>query len=439
MKRSLSWLLAALVFISCGGGDNGTGPGNGGNNNKPKPQPTAVGSPDGNATSQTIGAAGGSVMSEDSTLTVTIPAGALSSDTLITVQPITNTAWGGVGKGYRLTPHGLHFNVPVSLAFKVAPEDLASTAPAFLDVAVQDAQGFWYILKNRAYDDVARVITVTTPHFSDYSNVDGWQILPASATTAPLGTVDLTVKGCDIEEYTDPEGYLAWRVAGCFELVFEDEHLSNWSVNGVKGGSAATGTVVATGTGNYAQLTQARYTAPASVPLSNPVAVSIAVAYKRDRYLLVSNITIAGDFKGDVTRVTGSGAVGEKAEWHMSWASSGSYDDVETFTGAGTLDYTPQTLPCPHHTFEPTSVPVSSAYMIIDRRTVPYTVTVAISADWDVHECDDCNGNEICTDYHFQHGFSDGGTGTISADGKTISGDYHDDGSGEDWTYSFTQ
>src|SRR5262249_45565389 len=137
VKRSLSWLLLALLFIACGG-DSGTTPGGDNNNTPPTPQTTPVGAPDGNPTSQTIGAAGGSVMSEDSVLTLTIPAGALASDTLITIQPITNNAVGGLGKGYRLTPQGLHFTTPVSLAFKVAPENLEGSDPEFLDVAVQD-------------------------------------------------------------------------------------------------------------------------------------------------------------------------------------------------------------------------------------------------------------------------------------------------------------
>ena len=56
---------------------------------------------------------------------IDVPAGALASDTDITIQPITNTAWGGIGNGYRLTPDGLTFTQPVDLVFDVAPETLA--------------------------------------------------------------------------------------------------------------------------------------------------------------------------------------------------------------------------------------------------------------------------------------------------------------------------
>jgi hypothetical protein len=84
-------------------------PAPGGNNELPDPVPTAVGTPDGAPTTETIGAAGGSIASSDGALTMNIPAGALASDTDITIQPVTNTAWGGIGTGYQFTPDGLTF------------------------------------------------------------------------------------------------------------------------------------------------------------------------------------------------------------------------------------------------------------------------------------------------------------------------------------------
>src|SRR5262245_38775453 len=123
MKRSLSCLIAALLLVSCGGGDDGAGPGNGGNNNNELPDPvaTAPGTPDGAPSVQTIGAGGGTITNAGAGFTIDIPAGALASDTEITVQPITNTAWGGIGQGVRLTPDGLTFTQPVTLTFDIAP------------------------------------------------------------------------------------------------------------------------------------------------------------------------------------------------------------------------------------------------------------------------------------------------------------------------------
>ncbi|HKW14199.1 MAG TPA: hypothetical protein VJS69_06930 [Candidatus Krumholzibacteria bacterium] len=437
MKRSLSWLFATLLFISCGSGDNGAGPGGGNNNNPPTPQPTAVGAPDGGATSQTIGAAGGVVMSEDSVLTLNIPAGALAADTLITIQPITNTAWGGAGKGYRLTPDGLHFSTPVSLSFKVDPDSLEGTNSDVIDVAFQDSKGLWYILKNRSFDDGASRLTATTSHFTDYARVEGIQIRPARASVAPLGTVNLKVKYCSREAFNSGGDEIAALLITCDDELVPLGTFTNWAVNHNSGGTVPLGRVVSTGA------TRARYTAPEGVPLGNPVVVS--VDFKNENGItkqLTSRITvIGGSYTGDITHITGSGAPGEKAVFHLTWTSLGINGGFEQFTATGTIDYTPPTLPCTTHTFSPTTAPIltSGTFMIIDRNDIPFAVTVTASAEWGVHECNDCGGTMSCEDHDFVAGFGDGGTGTVTADGKLISGSYEDLDTGEIWTYEFTR
>ncbi|HEU4928395.1 MAG TPA: hypothetical protein VFU38_01085, partial [Candidatus Krumholzibacteria bacterium] len=149
MKRIGPLALAVLMFLACGDDDPAGPPDDNGNNNNPEPQATAPGTPNGPATSLTIGAAGGTLASDDGNFSLDIPAGALSSDTEIIIQPITNTAWGGVGNGYRLEPDGLTFSIPVELVFDVAPETLEGTHPDFIDVAYQNDQGFWYVINER--------------------------------------------------------------------------------------------------------------------------------------------------------------------------------------------------------------------------------------------------------------------------------------------------
>jgi len=432
MKRSLSWILACALFISCGGGDNGSGPGDGGNNHPPSPHPTAVGTPDGSPTSATIGAGGGSVTSEDSVFTVTIPAGALASDTLITIQPITNNAWGGPGKAYRLTPDGLQFAVPVSLSFKLTPDDLGSTASQFLDVAVQDDHGFWLILENRSYDNATQTLTATSTHFSDYSWLAAIYLLPAYAPALPLHTVNLAVGSCEQILYS-PDGIHEYVTVWCTGTrLVAGVTLPKWTVNGVEGGSADLGTIV------KLDDTHALYTAPASIPTPNPVAVSFEVTYRQLKVVLSSDINIGGEYSGDVTRITGSGVPGEQGVWHVAWVTQPIVDNIQIALGTGSLDYTPETLPCTIHTFTPTHAN-AAGYMIIDRRAEPFTVTVTLTATWDVHECNDCGGTLSCSDKTFLQGFGDGGLGRISADGDTLSGSYFDPGSGENWHYRFVR
>jgi len=436
MKRSHSWLLFVLLFIACGS-DDGSGPGNGGNNTPPTPQPTAVGTPDGNPTSQTIGAAGGSLMSEDSVFTVTIPAGALASDTLITIQPITDNAWGGEGKGYRLTPDGLHFSVPVSLSFEVAADSLEDTNVDLTDVAFQDNHGLWYTLKNRSFDDGTSTLTATTSHFTDYARVEGVQIRPARASVAPLGTVNLRVKYCARETYNSGGDEIAALLITCDDELAPLGTFTNWSVNHTHGGSAALGTVVSTGA------VTGRYKAPEGVPPGNPVVVS--VDFKNENGItkqLTSRITITGaGYTGTITRTTGTGAPGEQAVYHVTWTSLGINGFVEQFTATGTIDYTPPTSQCPTSSFSPTSAPIlkSGTFMFIDRSEILPVVTMTASAEWGVHECNDCGGTFDCHDYDFITGFANNSIGTVSSDGTTITGNYFDAGSGETWDFTFTR
>jgi hypothetical protein len=197
------------------------------------------------------------------------------------------------------------------------------------------------------------------------------------------------------------------------------------------------GTVVSTG-----GLT-ARYKAPAGLPLGNPVVVS--VDFRNENGLtrqLTSRITITGgSYAGTITRTTGTGALGEKAVYHVTWTSLGINGFMEEFTATGTIDYTPPTSQCPTYSFSPTSASIlkSGTFMIIDRSEILPVVTVTASAEWGVHECNDCGGTPDCHDYDFVIGFQNNRIGTVSDDGKTVTGNYFDAGSGETWEFTFTR
>ncbi len=396
-----------------------------------------MGTANGAPVTATIGAGGGSLTSSDGSLAVNIPAGALTSDTDITIQPITNTAWGGIGTGYQLTPDGLTFLQPVELEFQIAPEDLAGSIPEALDVAFQDGAGYWFILKDGSYDNGSGTLSCTTTHFSSYSAIAEYQMTPVSAGLGPSASVTLVVNQCFYETIaSDPQAVM--QVLTCSS---DDEDLvplvsmSDWSVNGVRGGNAAVGRIV------EIRSNAARYTAPATVPLANPVAASVKVNLRRGTAnYLVSNINITTGFTGTLTHVTGSGNVGEKAVYTMTWTSDGTLGSVESFTGEGTIDYTPGTQPDCTEDFSPTGAPTTNAWMIVNHVGNPLQVTVVIDADWDVHECIQClTDPPICQDYHFYTSFSDGETGTVSEDGNTITGYFLDVNTGENWYYTFTR
>ncbi len=134
---------------------------------------TAVGVPSGSPVSATIGAAGGSLSSTDGRISVTIPAGALASNTVIGIQPITNMALGRIGAGYRLTPTGQTFLTPVTSEFTYADLDVTGTAVEALGAAFQTPAGYWQWAGESIVDTGAKSVSVTASHFSDWSNRQG--------------------------------------------------------------------------------------------------------------------------------------------------------------------------------------------------------------------------------------------------------------------------
>lgn len=286
-------LFVIATLAACGGGESSSG------TTSPAasvaPTATPVGTANGAATSATIGTAGGSVSTTDGKMTLTVPAGALGTDTLIGIQPITNTAHGRLGAGYRLTPDGQSFAQPVVLRFSYTDQDLAGSDPAILGAAFQTAAGYWQWLGAPSLDSVAKTVSISTTHFTDFSMVQGYRLQPLTKTLKvnervalqavycyppPVASGDLTPLGlsCDTPA---PQGGLA-------PLVFVNE----WSVNGILGGNATAGTV----TGNNFSAT---YQVPATKPTPNTVAVSARVNLGTGaKVLVVSNITIADQVLG---------------------------------------------------------------------------------------------------------------------------------------------
>jgi hypothetical protein len=421
-------------LVACGDDSTGPPPDDGGNN--PEPQATAPGTPTGTATNAIIGAAGGTLASDDGSFAIDVPAGALASDTDITIQPITNTAWGGIASGYRLTPDGLTFSQPIELVFDVAPEDLAGSHPDFLDVVYQDAEGLWYVLNNGTYDDVAGTLTAQTTHFTDYSNIEGIQIRPGSASVGTLGTIDLNVRYCHQEVVDD----LVSLVYACDEELTPLATLSNWSVNGIAGGNSTVGRVISTNghTGHF--------TAPASVPQNNPVAVSVQARGRRSTQTLVCNITIGSSWYGTATADWGNG---ERIVANVVWKSAFTYQNLETFdVESGSVTYTPDTDYGPSCTFlsltpNTAQMEPDDGHLFIDHSTSPATFYGEGNTAMLATLCFTCEGWEEpdCQESLYSLYWMvalDEDTWTVSADGNTISQSWIDlTGDGIAYTIEF--
>lgn len=297
-------LLTLLTGCGGGGGDSSLRP----DDSQPIVQAADSGTPTDTAVSAVIDAMGGELKSSDGRITMTVPAGAVANATTFTIQPITNTAQGGAGAAYRLGPEGTTFGVPVQLTFHYGPSDISGTAPELLGVAYQDSDGYWHALKQATVDAHSGTVTVTTTHLSDWSLLWHYTLLPHAPTVLLNGHVGLVLHYCALVE----EGALTSLVAQCAPDT--SDRLTNWTVNGVQGGSSQSGTVTVQGAGS------AMYSAPALLPPTNPVSVSAELEFLvaplvpnlPGKVLLTSNVTVIGPpayFKGEVTatRDTDSG------------------------------------------------------------------------------------------------------------------------------------
>ncbi|MEZ0610114.1 hypothetical protein ACAW74_16475 [Fibrella sp. WM1] len=280
----------------------------------PKPGvPTAVGKPIGAVISKTIGPAGGTLSSADGTMTLRFPAGALTKETLITAQPVENTAFGGAGVGYEFGPHGTQFAKPVTLSWTYKDSDLHGSSPEALGIAVQDDNHIWRGHTSLFVEADQRRVVAPIYHFSRYSFYENFWMEPMQQTLAPNETVTLKVfyqenhglyesKGSEVvQEPTPCKPTSETEVTQCLgadlltpltspvELLKADQ-VKNWRVNG----QDVTGTIESPiGFLSYHQGQSVIYKAPVRAPEANPVAVSVEIITPgKGKLMLVSNLTI---------------------------------------------------------------------------------------------------------------------------------------------------
>ena len=146
-----SSFLCAAVAVGCGGGSKST------------PGATAP-------ATAVVGKSGGAVSSMDGNVGVTIPAGALGTDVMITVAPAEAPASGAVGTVYEIGPTGTQFAMPVALKLHYDPAGLGGMPETSLRVATF-AAGSWQLLPGAVVDTAAKTVSGLTMHLSPYAIV----------------------------------------------------------------------------------------------------------------------------------------------------------------------------------------------------------------------------------------------------------------------------
>ena len=254
--------------------------------------PTAIGKPDGEPVSKKIGKNGGTLVSSDNKMTLIIPAGALSSETLISIQPSTNFAKESMGKAYQLEPSGIKFQKPAQLIFTYSEKELDGQSPELMGVGWQNDKGVWKGLRKINLDKNSKTITADINHFSGF--VLWWAVILEPEKTRIKVSDEMYVffYERDLEDapYADPSE----------EILNPRAFTSNknWSVNEIPGGNSDVGHIQALA-GAPATVHDRLYKAPAQVPNDNPVEIKVEIT---DIKLINPNPKYANETYPNTTR-----------------------------------------------------------------------------------------------------------------------------------------
>jgi hypothetical protein len=227
-----------------------------------------------------VGPAGGTVESEDGKVRIDIPAGALTSEENIRIEPITNTNPTGKGPAYRLEPHGTTFAKAVKLTFTYDQVDLQATVAEALQIAYQADNGVWMAMPGIKLNKQDRTITIETTHFSDWSYFSYIHLSPQQRGVRPGESVNMVVyTTMAIDEFLAPlvksEPVVQLHENQTVPVV-------RWAI------SEGIGKLATTGTGNTNT-----YTAPTGIVKPTPVTVTAQVTSKgKELLLLLSSMMI---------------------------------------------------------------------------------------------------------------------------------------------------
>lgn len=262
-------------------------------------EPTEVGTPTGDKVSQSIGPGGGVIRTADGNVSLTIPAGALSQPTTISLQPIQNKALLGIGPAYEFSPDGLKFAKPAQLEVKYAPGSLDGTSPEAIGIAFQDEKRVWQG-KMAKVNPTEGTFTASVPHFSSWAFFKYYSLIPESKHLAPTEQQKLEVLYVRYSEL-DPDWERLPSNGQDDDLIaplvlpqlLKASQVKNWLVNGqnMNGGfDETTGMLTVLDEGAAAQ-----YKAPSKLPPAshNPIAVSVELKLRKGQLILISNLTIA--------------------------------------------------------------------------------------------------------------------------------------------------
>ena len=232
-----------------------------------KPVVTEQGKPDGEKVILNIGEKGGSLKSSDGKVELIFPAGALTENTNIIIQPVTNLAPNGSGKAYWFEPSGIQFKKPVQIIFNYTDEEAEICPPDLMGLAIQNKQGQWSFINYDAWDSTTRSVKGSITHFSGAANVNKMTLIPSYAVVKVRQKVRMEI--VDISEFF--EELEKDNEAEPTYIFLDKNKTTMWYVNDIQGGNGLDGIIDIVGLDTYAD-----FTAPSTLPFrKNPVTVKV--------------------------------------------------------------------------------------------------------------------------------------------------------------------
>ncbi|GAB3490364.1 hypothetical protein GCM10027341_02010 [Spirosoma knui] len=184
--KLLPILLLGLLACDPKSNEDGIIPNPGGPDQELPGTATSIGKPLGAPFTTTIGPAGGTLVTPDGKLSVTFPAGAVSKETQLTVQPVENTAPNGVGTSYHISPDNLTFDKPVSFDYVYQDKEVIGTSVDALAMAFQDDNKVWQLAQPVTVDKPRKRIRFWSKSAKWWGFIAQYRLLPA-LDTAEVG------------------------------------------------------------------------------------------------------------------------------------------------------------------------------------------------------------------------------------------------------------
>jgi hypothetical protein len=235
-----------------------------------------IGKPNGKISEKIINQEGDTLISGDGNLELIVPPGALSKNTTISIQPITNLMPNGNGQAYRLKPSGIQFQQPIKIVFHYNPEESEDSAQLLMGIAMQDDKGQWYGLNEFTLDTVTKTISGNINHFSIWATFDQLKLktLMGENRLKVKKSVLVSIWGVFMggREEINSRGLSKLK-------TMKPPQKAIWYVDGAIKGNSYVGTLEK-GRVDESEAKWNYYTAPDNIPDDNPVTISVDLVWE---------------------------------------------------------------------------------------------------------------------------------------------------------------